>query len=531
MKTNWLNLTSVSFATMLVLSTACQEKVAPELTDAGLGGATTTTTGGGGGGSSTTHNFAVSLTTTPTNVNPASLNYQMHKANELVSVPCSVADVVDAPDTLPSTRDISCFVEAEEWALYYNGLKFNVTADANTCDYVLYQPYSFQRYEAGLSGYDGAPRQMLRIDCNTDVTTYFSASAPATVGGMTNTSALTMAQMCGRTFEITSGAFSNTSDFVANPSDSSATQYCSYDYSDDPTPPGGKKGPNCDEGSILMVKATFSGVDDADADTNADDTLAEAIDTPTEATECGGNIRACTDGPLVDEMGTEWLTDGYTGRFGQTEGNSYAQTYNVPSPYSKKYNTNMYAANFTRQCAGQGSWNTLALFASSSNSYNPNLIADYADFGVDAVASGEDSRGFDVVRLSQDPFRAGLLTSTNSNILVTNFSSQPHYQFLCLDRSYEIKARIRVQVREWNKVFSPLTTSFAYISDVFNNLGIPYTAVMDATQSQVAPNAPWRPENDRADWDDYIRLSDATSCDTTTTATAVGTSVYPGQSL
>lgn len=504
MKISWLALSNSLTVGLLLAVTACQEKIAPELSAAGVtttGGATGGTSGGSSGA---THNFALTLGLTPTNEAPPELlNYRLHKANDLVNATCAVADVVDTPDDLSnSPRDITCFVEAEEWALYHNGLNFQMSADANTCDYMVYKPYSFQRYQAGITArQDLSPRVMARIECTPDITASYLATIPPAFG-FSNPNSLTLGQLCGRTFNVTGTSITATSTNVGNTKDG-AQSFCSYDYSQEATPAGVDKGPNCDEGAISYSTVVFSVVEDAGG------TQSIAIGGETDLHRCGGNVRACTAGPMPVELANEWTARGVNGKFTATQEAAKTVEYKVDAPYSLGHNTNFHIANFTRQCSGVGLWNLSSSFLGSANSYNPDLIAEYTELGAKTdVVQETDARGFDVVIISDDPFRAGLAgINPNINYSVEKFSSEPHYQFLCLDKAFDIKARIRVAVREWNKNFLVSLTSLAFVSDVFNDaFG---TAKMDGTFQQTVPHGPWINYNDRLDWDDFLRWDDS----------------------
>lgn len=497
MKQSWLSLTST--LALLALLTSCQEKVAPELTDAGIsGGATGGAAGGGGGGATASSSFWLNLGVTATDKTPAQLKYQLHKANELVSSQCRVDDVVDTPGTLSSLRDITCFIEAEEAILYNNGLGLEINADAGACEYVAYQPYSFLKWQPGRSvGQSGGSRPMNIIKCSAEFLASQSANiASASFIGAGNPDSLTYAQVCGRVWEVNGfGNITAASAQVMIPKNLNLSNFCSFDYSLN-TPADQEPGPNCDSGSLNV--------------TNVDLTIANSVPTAAleaEDFECNGNPRACTEGPLLEAV-PSYLKKGDIAIIVDTMNASYQENYQVTAPEDKGLGTNLYVANFTRQCSGVSAWSDLNLgaFVSSANSYNYEIISEYSQLGVDtSVGPTTDSRGFTIRRLADDPFRGDPVVETS-----------PHYTFLCLDGAYEIRARIKLAVREWNKQFNPATTSFAFVSDVFNDLGAPFTAVMDATQSQVVPWGILRPENDVTDWDDLLKFDDTAgpSCST-----------------
>lgn len=90
-----------------------------------------------------------------TNNSPTILNYKLHRTGDgNKDVDCAIKStsialsndlyVGDASQPHDSkSYDISCFMEAEELALFFNGLSFNVEASKNTCEYIGYAPFSF----------------------------------------------------------------------------------------------------------------------------------------------------------------------------------------------------------------------------------------------------------------------------------------------------------------------------------------------------------------------------------------------------
>nr|MBA2405482.1 hypothetical protein [Bdellovibrionales bacterium] len=64
-------------------------------------------------------------------------------------------------------------------------------------------------------------------------------------------------------------------------------------------------------------------------------------------------------------------------------------------------------------------------------------------------------KGYKATPYAADPF------------LGTNQRVNPFYTFYCLDRAHEIKARIRIVVRDWDKVFTSTSPELELISDVY----------------------------------------------------------------
>ena len=106
-------------------------------------------------------------------VNTASVlfNYRLHKTgNGNMNAACGVTKTTPLTSAIYTSgdpdSDITCFMEAEELALFFNGLAFNIEASTNTCEYVAYSPYSFYDYRPGSSS-----TTLTRVTCMNQTTT------------------------------------------------------------------------------------------------------------------------------------------------------------------------------------------------------------------------------------------------------------------------------------------------------------------------------------------------------------------------
>ncbi len=92
---------------------------------------------------------------------------------------------------------------------------------------------------------------------------------------------------------------------------------------------------------------------------------------------------------------------------------------------------------------------------------------------------------------------AGSADLSNVNTLPLGYRSYlgyaptPYYEFACLDRDAEVKARIQVFVREWNEA-----------AELVKYRAADVTADPDTAGNETSPSLPTEPNNDYIDWDD-----------------------------
>lgn len=508
----WMMKTLLLSASLAMLS-ACNEKIAPELADPA---STTTTSGSSGGGPTTTVDsnvFKLELDATPTSGVPAEdLGYTLHKANEAGTVKCEVEDVTDVPDTLDSTRDITCMLEAEEAALYYNGYKIKAVSDAGTCNFISAQPYTYYQYQPGVTArMDGSPREVVKFVC-TDTAKQLHASdvlhTDATAAFGANASGFqTVTELCGKYANIdgSSAVSFGSLDLTATISPvtlATDEELCSFNYRNE--------GVNCDEGAVRVHTVSVSSVVVA-----ATDTLT-AIDGGSVLIQCGGKVKNCIGGAAPEIVGEEpFIELGKTLIIAQipaTGGSNSAIS--LEADVSRE--SNYYFSNFMRQCSGMPNFTTAANFNTGtvfSPGFDADVMEEYARLGTTLPGTQEKdfTHGqFDVITLADDPFRAGIpdadIVSGDLRENWSNFNMQarPFHSFECLDQALDVKARIRLVVREWNRNFSPTTQEFRYISDVFSA-----TAKMDAGAAQTNNYLVYDQFNDIADWDDQLFFSNS----------------------
>lgn len=192
-----------------------------------------------------------------------------------------------------------------------------------------------------------------------------------------------------------SGITANPGEIKVGPN-TQTSAYCSTDYTNKANPAYVKGAGNCCQGKYTAVVV------------GSDGSLSSASDI-----EWGGSFSSCLVGPALQD-------DGFTPASPSTgypttsvffvEGEGYNQAYKVQSPFELGYQSNIYAANF----------------------FKP---AEHP------VAGGVPScyRGYTVPAAGSVP---------TYSVPATN----PYHVYTCYDRASEVKARIRVMVRDWNEV-------------------------------------------------------------------------------
>lgn len=486
-----------------LLLAGCQEQIAPELSNPS----------GSGTGSSTAptvvlptiRNFSVKLIETPTGASPDDLNYVLHKSFDSSSTTlgdCTMNVGTTTPQSLnPGITDITCMVEAEEYALYYNGLGFEATATAGACDFITQEQFSYWRFQPGVSlRNNGTPRQVVFFDCSDEAKAEIGGTNVTGFGTFEGAVNRTVNQVCGKYYNLSSSDTAGYGSFViSNPSNGFEAQeksdLCSFRYKT-----SDNEIINCDEGEMLIHKVNVTAINTA----AADDPPSFAIRVATggvEEFECGGKVVACLGGPIRDHLTDKDLEEGIRSRIAAIPITGGSTTMSVPRSFPSK-RTNLYSANFIRQCSlGFTGHDTPANYSNALNSpslfYNkiamdldlssntvitPSLV-DYISKGTiennrdlsdpTNQVSMRDARGFDQIILGDDPFRAGLRLDSEFDFLSKNLWSvdfmkaQPFYKFTCFDKAREPKGRISIAVREWNRIYDKTKAGvFNFISDV-----------------------------------------------------------------
>jgi hypothetical protein len=527
----------------------CQEKIAPEL--ASPAASTSPSTPSTVVPTVTDGVMRVTLESID-GMSPGFLNYQIHKANEGLSSPCEITNITsDPPNPVTSAKNITCFIESEEYTLWVKGLKFKVESTENACDFVNYQPYRFWQYQPGVSlTRFGDPRVLLQFECTEDALS--SGAAVSGSGFGTIAPALTPATVCGQTFQVvqttaaepTFGSLNITAATPRVTTPESNNKLCTFDYSQEGVIPGGRAKPNCDEGRMTIYKVNL-GFDAG--------VLTYKVDKAQDF-RCGGNVTACFGGPLfkTDSLSATEITNGRRSKNYYTDGKTFSKEFTIEAPEKRNDYTNTYVANFTRQCSGvsgfrvwrDNTWNydyqtdtptqtlrhilnfgeTISGGGVLLEAYNPAVLTEYTRLGASTSSTVDevDNNGFTIVKIADDPMRGGLTFGTGALSKYfggTEFTANPFYLFECRDKASDVRARIRLVVREWDRFYnSSLVSDFRYVSDIFKDVFIDpngtiwnYSSRMDANNYQLFTGDPDALDgyNDIPDWDDFLQFSES----------------------
>lgn len=382
---------------------------------------------------------------------------------------------------VPSTYDVTCFLEAEELALIFNGVKWNIEAAPNTCEYVGYTPFTFYQYQPGSS-----TRTVSNVKC---------------ASGITN---------AGGNRPACNGYYQDDPDFQAGspylqiPS-SSVTKdedLCRFDYS-------ASGGPNCDEGIITIIERPFDYATPGD-----NSTPITAYPTTTRRITCGGSRANCVNGPIKDVASLATAGSPIATEIIKAElDKSYSQEYTIKGPREKGYNTNLYAANYMRQCSGVNYNNDTYDYAGlpiigfnpTQTTFNPTVMD---------LLSKNWRRDYNHTNLGTRLFNYSNTTTVNpGRFLASNEKVQalanspfsgssainPYYSFYCLNKAQDVKARIRVVIRDWDRAFD-IDPIMEVMSDVYNGLD----SLMDNNYDELGNLDIYDSFNDKADWDDFL---------------------------
>lgn len=452
------NLFLILIATSLMWS--CSEEISEEIQDSNQSSPTSETNDGSGTVIPDLEGSSIRV------INSLSGSYIMHKAGsfeEACEIP-SPADGFDSADYANNNPDtaIDCILDAEEFDLYFGGAELNVQVDPNLCEYIDYQPFKFFDWQPGFT-----TRSVHRIECDD-----FCAGLNPTI--------------CNQTFATeSSGTFSN-------PVTSTAlSSLCQFDYSDESS--GDQSGPNCDSGNVTTTVYDLTSIETPAADPN-DPPVVSCPGSPTitgvEAESCGGELSACYGGAATETDELELDEQSLI-----TENPSLQDIdvdIEVTSPFENNLRSNLHIANFSRVCSSVGNTKIDADFDTALVNIQGDQIETIAstDIFQPIVVDENEDGSDDYVITAIHPFNGVATNSRPSNDII------PYYSIKCLDSARDIKAQIRVHIREWDRVIDPENLFISRLSDV--NQGA--NSRMDAEGNQGIGN-PW---NDFLDWDDHL---------------------------
>lgn len=450
------------------------------------------------------------------------LSHILHKAGSMdeaceIEAPALGFDSINY-DKTSSAYTTDCVLDAQEFDLYFHGADLKLHVDEFLCEYVEYKPYRFFQYQPGKTS-----RGQIQVSCDEtcegQLPTVCGAKFKTLAIGATipANASLTLLDLSTLTYALdpTDPDFAN---LLTDRIMDTAPLTCKFDYSEDEP----IAGPNCDEGSIftssVVIRSTevdtssCTGEDNPPQTTEvaclADNgtwnastefTCTDYTDSTTQPTfqwdlnatseiECGGKYSACLASPSPTPLPEDKTSFIYQ----NTDSGSFEQSYKLNSPYDSNYFTNISVANFSRICSSTSNTKTDAQFDTILNTLVGHEVEDmplrtsFPSYSVDENGNGRAD--FEIK--GEHMFRGAAYFSDPSR------NVQPYYAFNCLDQARDVKAQIRLFVREWDRTFTQDNSYIARISDV--NQGTP---LMDAIGNQAAGEA-W---NDLADVDDLYK--------------------------
>lgn len=484
----------LSFIALAILLAGCNEKVSPELQE----GNSTTPTTPSTPVAPNEYYFGI------VNSSDTLLNYKLHKTGAgNATAKCEVRSTTELSSDIfrgnPAANDITCYFDAEELSLYHSGFKFNITASKNTCDFVGYTPYGYYNRIPGDSG-----------------ATYYSVACGSEKTGPVHIQQA--AADLGINLQDANGDL-NCNDWVIddnplNPrSIPAATRLsftpvdeaslCRFNYKD-----GDKE--KCDIGIITIneVQVIYNEATDTEPASVTSQIVPREID-------CGGKIYNCVKGPTKE-------LDSAAARFTEITSSPINVDFEKEYSYEKLIGTNngiFEYANYRRNLANSNidfntSFGTSGTYRSVwadpifgsifeprvMDYFSSNLMLNDVDPLIEIDPSDPTSRLELEARrnntwyakpLAADPF-LGLSSKVN-----------PFYTFYCFDTAFDMKARIRMVVRDWDRIF-PTNTGLELLSDL-NSFS---SARQDAPGLVEIPgdNDSYTRFNDLTDWDDFVSM-------------------------
>ena len=441
--------------------------------------------------------------------NDPNLSFLLHKSGTLSS-PCELKAPsngfsASSYDKTSKIYTADCILDAEELDIFFHGVKFDIQVDEFLCEYVQYKPYRFFQFQPGSSSLRRAT-----ITCDETCEENFPG-------------------ICGTSYRTINGTPpssidpSTLSTYFQNPYDEASNPLlCHFDYdkrtSFSTSDPSGKY-PNCDTGSITtypyrLLSKTFQVCTDgtleescADAgkfisdespevkSCNAGAGGASLVRDPVERELCGGLNANCIAG-----AGTKDLPSNKSSIIYNNEDlNSFSKSYTYDSPLNGDYNSSMNIVNFSRICSSTSESKTDAkfdtnLFEILGHEVEDIVLNNYLDYNsITGTYPAANTYSYDDNGDGDVDYTAYGVHPFNNNVYY--HAQQPYYAFNCLDKARDIKAQIRLFIREWDRKFEPTNPYVARLSDI--NQSIP---LMDADGLQQI-GEPW---NDAYDWDNYF---------------------------
>lgn len=426
-------------------------------------------------GSSATYDFSIVIYNQfeISQLTDGASSYILHKegrgyANSRCKVfgPQVIDDVSDDNygEAIMGFNDVVCILDGGEADIYNSGINFQIQAGGGMCEYVEFVPYSYRQYLPG-----DTTRTVVTYNSFSNASSCGAGDAYAVtelaanennVSGPAVDDGYVVAQNTGAANEgaaiASYGNFGSTycqsGDCVQN--ELTSPSVCSFDHNTTGLT-------NVDGGSIKVITVSCSYTETSHTD-SSDDEYTETdcyCDYEETIVQCGGNADENYSGAKLEvpdipaDKGSE-VTEAYSG---------VELSYELSAPIDVDDATNSYLANYTDfdSLAGGGT-----CFGGTYQMDNYN--------GVGSLATNYRSE-WESFAGEYDPF------GDSNEGTMSNF-----YTFNCLDSAYNIKARIRVFVRDWDEEVAPdndlreqLSPASKMDNPLSNGFGQDYDSVAD----------------------------------------------------
>ncbi len=385
-------------------------------------------------------------------------SYIMHKTGQgFRTADCRVTSnqIVDANgddiiDDNDKANDIVCLMDGGEKDLFDRGINFKIRASPGLCEYVDYLPYGYSNFPPIQTSRTTRYTQYSALNGDVSNCSSWSGAGLGTVIISPNATN----PIAGRNWGETYCQAGNCAGGADNVADEPA---CLGDHRQNLI---NADSPNCDEGSYITETYTCTIPSDSTGDCGC------VMNSTT--TNCGGDEVNCAGGPMTETEGID-LADivSVNGISIFAFSGLDAQDIAIPAPLSlDNIGLNTFISNWTYQ-----SEYTTTNRCAIDNNYN------------------YDADGWE----NYNTISGGVFGSATGRALDPTFGfGQKSYEFRCLDGAGDLKARIRVYVRDWNRDFTP--------NDAIDKLDNTSGKEDDNTNTCFGLSC-----NDRFDWDDLFQ--------------------------
>ena len=378
--------------------------------------------------------------------------------------------IVQDQDTL---NDIICFLDGGEEDLFRQGVDFKIHASPGMCEYVTYRPYGYYNFPPFQTRETTVYTRYSVLDgeianCNT-WTGAGVGTAPGPNVFIQNGGGHTITQAAPRGNRLWGEIYCERGTCAGGGDNVQDEPRCLGDHS---AGLANNNRPNCDEGSYVINTYTCE-IPDTAGDC--------ACVMETERTTCNGDIVNCSGGPITETDGLNPNNiDTVQGLIMFSFFGLDGRDVEIPSPESQTgSSSNVFVSN----------WSSLVETTATGT-----LRSCVTNGGFNYDADGWE--GYNTLVPT-----GGLTVFGNVpiNLLDPTFGfGSKSYEFQCNDSAGDIKARIRVYVRDWNRDFSP--------TDDIDNLsqGRPGTLLATNKEDTSADSCFGLSCNGIGDWDDLF---------------------------